>query len=46
MEGKRDLEGRDIWEARVTGGYRFTFVIEGDTYILRRVGAHDIERQP
>jgi hypothetical protein len=28
MEGQRDPEGRDIWEARVTQGYRFTFAIK------------------
>jgi mRNA-degrading endonuclease RelE of RelBE toxin-antitoxin system len=41
MEGQRDSEGRDIWEARVTQGYRFTFVIEGATYLLRRIGPHE-----
>jgi mRNA interferase RelE/StbE len=41
MEGQLDAEGRKIWEARLTRGYRFTFVIDGDTYILRRVGSHD-----
>ena len=47
MEGQRDPEGRDIWEARVTRAYRFTFVIDGDTYILRRVGPHeDVLRNP
>jgi mRNA interferase RelE/StbE len=46
MEGQRDPEGRDIWEARVSRGYRFTFAIEGDTYILYRIGPHDIERHP
>ena len=46
MEGERDPEGRDIWEARVTQGYRFTFAIERDTYILYRIGPHDIERRP
>ena len=46
MAGERDHEGREIWEGRVTQGYRFTFVIENDTYILRRVGPHDIERRP
>ena len=46
MEGERDHEGRDIWEARVTRGYRFTFAIEGDTYIFYRIGPHDIERRP
>ena len=36
----------DIWEGRVTKGYRFTFVIWGDIYILRRVGTHDILKRP
>jgi mRNA interferase RelE/StbE len=46
MEGQRDPEGHDIWEARVTQAYRFTFAIAGDTYILYRIGPHDIERRP
>jgi mRNA-degrading endonuclease RelE of RelBE toxin-antitoxin system len=46
MGGQRDPEGRDIWEARVTQAYRFTFAIDGDTYILYRIGPHDIERRP
>jgi hypothetical protein len=44
MEGQRDLEGRDIWEARLSRGYRFTFALDGDTAILYRIGPHDIER--
>ena len=46
MEGQRDPQGRDIWEARISRGYRFTFAIDGDTYILYRIGPHDIERHP
>jgi mRNA interferase RelE/StbE len=46
MEGQRDPIGRDIWEARVTQAYRFTFAIDRDTYILYRIGPHDIERHP
>jgi mRNA interferase RelE/StbE len=47
MEGQRDSEGRDIWEARITQAYRFTFAIDKDTYILRRVGPHeDALRKP
>lgn len=47
MEGQRDPLGRDIWEARVTKAYRLTFVMEGDTYILRRVGPdEDAPRNP
>jgi len=30
------------WESRVTLHYRFTFTPEGDTYILLRVGTHDL----
>lgn len=33
---------REIWEGRITKSYRFTYHTEGDTYILRRVGTHDI----
>ena len=41
------LEGfGDIWKGRITQKYRFTFLIEGDAYILRRIGPHDIERSP
>lgn len=46
MEGERDPEGRDMWEARASRSYRFTFAIAGDTYILYRIGPHDIERRP
>lgn len=35
-----------IWEARITHGYRFTFQVEGDLYILRNIGAHDILENP
>ncbi len=35
-----------IWEAKVTKGYRFTFQIEEQTYLIRRVGPHDILRSP
>ena len=35
-----------IWELRVTQGYRLTFQIEGDVYVLRTVGTHDILREP
>lgn len=37
---------RGVWEAAFTKGYRFTFTMEGDLCILRRVGAHDILRKP
>lgn len=37
---------RGVWEASFTKGYRFTFKMESDLYILRRIGAHDILRTP
>ncbi|MFH1090295.1 MAG: hypothetical protein V1742_01880 [Pseudomonadota bacterium] len=43
---KKMEDPRHIWEGRITQGYRFTFQIEGDTYILRRLGTHDILKRP
>ena len=43
---KRVLGAADIWDVRVTRGYRMTLQLAGDTYILRRVGHHDVLRQP
>ena len=43
----KKMEGEEgIWEARVDKNYRFTFQIEGDYYILRRVGTHDTLSNP
>jgi addiction module RelE/StbE family toxin len=43
----KKMEGRqEIWEARITEGYRMTFQINRDTYLLRRVGTHNILRKP
>ena len=43
----KKMEGRgDIWEGRITRDYRFTFTIEGDQYILRRIGPHRILDSP
>ena len=35
-----------IWEGRITESYRFTFQISGETYLLRRIGTHDVLRTP
>ncbi len=43
---KKMQDPRNIWEGRVTRGYRFTFQIQEDQYILRRVGTHDILKRP
>jgi len=35
-----------IWEGYVDYRYRFTFEIEGDYYILRKIGSHDVIKKP
>ena len=43
----KKMEGRQsIWEARITKGYRMTFQIVGDTYLLRRAGTHSVLKKP
>lgn len=37
---------KGIWEGYIDLQYRFTFEIEGDLYILRKVGSHDIINKP
>ena len=43
---KKINDPRNIWEGRATASYRFTFQIEGDIYVLRRVGTHDTLKNP
>jgi len=43
---KKMQDPREIWEGRITQSYRFTFQIQGDMYVLRRIGTHDILRRP
>jgi mRNA-degrading endonuclease RelE of RelBE toxin-antitoxin system len=43
---KKINDPREIWEARITDSYRFTFQIQTDFYILRTVGTHDVLRKP
>jgi len=43
---KKMQDPRNIWEGRVTESYRFTFQLEEDTYVLRKVGTHDILKKP
>jgi len=38
----KKLRGTDIFEIRVTQGYRLTFKIEKEFLILRRIGTHDL----
>ena len=43
---KRIRGTADIWEVRVSLSYRLTLQLAGDTYLLRRVGPHDVIEQP
>ncbi len=43
----KKMEGApDIWELRVSGNYRITFQFVPDAVLLRRIGTHNILRQP
>jgi addiction module RelE/StbE family toxin len=43
---KRIQSTQDLWEMSVTMNYRITFQVEGETIVLRRIGTHDILRNP
>jgi hypothetical protein len=40
LRAKKYDEAHDIWQARVTKGWRFYFTIESDTYRLHDIIAH------
>lgn len=40
LRAKKYDEARGIWQARVNGGWRFYFSIEGDTYIIHSIRPH------
>jgi hypothetical protein len=40
LRAKKYDEAQDIWQARVNGGWRFYFAIEGDTYRLLALLRH------
>jgi len=40
LRAKKYDEASDIWQARVTRGWRFYFQIEDDTYTILSVRAH------
>lgn len=46
LSAKKMVNQDDIWEARIDIHYRFTFQIQGDTIVLRRIGTHEIYRKP
>jgi mRNA-degrading endonuclease RelE of RelBE toxin-antitoxin system len=43
----KKMEGvRDVWELRVTDNYRVTFQFVQEGMLLRRIGTHNVLRQP
>ena len=40
LRAKKYDAAREIWQARVSGGWRFYFRIDDDTYILLDIIAH------
>jgi hypothetical protein len=40
LHAKKYDESADLWQARVTGSWRFDFKIEADTYRLEEIKAH------
>ena len=43
---KKMQDPRNIWEGRVTKSYRFTFQIDQNIYILRKIGTHYVLNHP
>ena len=41
LRTKKIKKEKGLWEGRITKGFRFSFQIEEDTYLLRRIGPHD-----
>ncbi len=42
----KKMGGSETWELRVSRGYRITLEMREETYLLRRIGSHDILRSP
>jgi mRNA-degrading endonuclease RelE of RelBE toxin-antitoxin system len=40
LHAKKYNESKDLWQARVTGSWRFYFKIEDDTYRLEEIRSH------
>jgi hypothetical protein len=40
LHAKKFDESQDLWQARVTQGWRFYFTIKGDTYHIENIRSH------
>jgi len=43
LHAKKYDESRGLWQARVTGSWRFYFLVEADIYLLTEIKAHPKE---
>lgn len=41
LRTKKMKREKGLWEGRITKGFRFSFQIKEDAYLLRRIGPHD-----
>jgi mRNA-degrading endonuclease RelE of RelBE toxin-antitoxin system len=46
LNARKMANQEDIWEARIDYHYRFTFWMQADTVLFRRIGTHGIYRNP
>jgi hypothetical protein len=47
LQTRRIPGNKEIWYGRIDGSYRFTFQLEGGTYVFRNIGTHEItDREP
>lgn len=40
LRAKKYDEARGVWQARITKGWRFYFLIDGDTYVILSITLH------
>jgi mRNA-degrading endonuclease RelE of RelBE toxin-antitoxin system len=40
LPAKKYDDAQDLWQARVSGAWRFYFLIEGDVYLMTEIRAH------
>lgn len=46
IRARKMVNQKNTWEGRIDQSYRFTFKIEDNTLVFRRIGTHEIYRKP
>ncbi|MBX3083943.1 MAG: hypothetical protein KF716_20070 [Anaerolineae bacterium] len=46
LNAQKMVNEHNIWEARIDIHYRFTFEMDNDIIVVRRIGTHEIYRKP